>query len=539
MITPTRIATLAGAALLFFAAAASSQVTAVVLEPQNVPGVGNVTSVSGLAINDDGDWVVEVDTDNPDTDADGALLDGGGLLLREGQALSAPFSASVGSFDTINLDNRDASRWNLFLDGTTGSNDNSGVFLGDTLLVQEGDVSPAPQFGPGADWQGFFGTLQNDSGQLVVLGTVDDPNIASSVDQAFVLYDLDHTGAIVAENVLYKEGDVLPGQVESVAVFRTGPHDSAFNDAGQLLFVADLTGPTASDHAVYLDDLLLAQEGSPSPVLGRTWSSLSSAKVDVNNCGDTVFSGSLDGDTASNAVIVKNGFKFMQEGDSPAAIAPFKLTSFGSGPVQIGETGSVLWYGDWDDPDTDKDTGLFLDGTLIVQEGVTQVGGVTIDILRGIQDGYALSPYGEWIIFEAILDDGNEGAFVLGGGPWKGLGHGLAGSGGVVPCHTALGSLSGGASLTLSLDDATPLSSATLVFSITELHAPFKGGTLVPFPEFLVAGLPTGPFGSVDLPVTFPMGVPAGIEIFTQFWISDAGGPAGFSASNALSGTTD
>jgi hypothetical protein len=129
---------------------------------------------------------------------------------------------------------------------------------------------------------------------------------------------------------------------------------------------------TATDHAIYRDGLLLAQEGSASPVVGRNWSSLSLSKVALNNCGETVFSGSLDGDSASNSLVVKNGTKFVQEGDSMADIAPFTLTSFGSGPVHLGENGNVLWYGDWNDPDTSRDTGLFLNDQLVVQEGVTQ-----------------------------------------------------------------------------------------------------------------------------------------------------------------------
>ena len=99
MTTPSLRFVLLAATLL--AAPAVAQVSSVVLELQNVPGVGNVTSIANVVINDDGEWIVEVDTDNPDTTADGALLSNGVLLLREGQLLPAPIGASIGSFDRM------------------------------------------------------------------------------------------------------------------------------------------------------------------------------------------------------------------------------------------------------------------------------------------------------------------------------------------------------------------------------------------------------------------------------------------------------
>jgi hypothetical protein len=126
-----------------------------------------------------------------------------------------------------------------------------------------------------------------------------------------------------------------------------------------------------------------------------------------------VFSGSLDGDSASNLLIVRNGEKFRQEGDTLPAIAPFTFTSFGTGPLSISQSGEVLWFGDWDDPDTDIDTGLFVGDELLVQEGVTTIGGVVVDTLRGIESGYVLSESGDHVLFEAILADGTEGAYLI------------------------------------------------------------------------------------------------------------------------------
>ncbi len=49
---------------------------------------------------------------------------------------------------------------------------------------------------------------------------------------------------------------------------------------------------------------LLAQEGSASPVSGRNWLSLSGPEMDLNNHTEYVFSGSLDGDAATDLLIL-------------------------------------------------------------------------------------------------------------------------------------------------------------------------------------------------------------------------------------------
>jgi hypothetical protein len=396
------------------AAAAGQSATPLVVEGDVVSGVGAVTSIQNLAVNSSGSWIVEVDTDNPDTNVDSALIQGGALLLQEGQALAAPSGATIDTFDAVTLNANGDSAWNLFLDGTSGSSDDSGIFFNGTLVIQESDVSTATGFSVGTPYIGFFETKFNAAGQILVMASVDDPAIGSSVDRALVIAAVDGTGNLLSETVLYKEGDVLPGQVDALADFGTGPHAFDLNEAGSVLYIADLGGPTTTDGCIYLDGALLAQEGGPSPLPGRNWLSLSTSnRVALGDGGDYVFTGSLDGSTADNSVIVLNGAVFRQEGESLPAFAPHLLTSFGSGPVDVDDAGNVLWYGDWDDPDTTRDTGLLLNDTLLVQEGVTVINGQVVDSLRGVQDGYALSPDGGYVVFEATLANGLEGAFLI------------------------------------------------------------------------------------------------------------------------------
>ena len=100
------------------------------------------------------------------------------------------------------------------------------------------------------------------------------------------------------------------------------------------------------------------------------------------------------------------------------------------------------------------------------------------------------------------------------------------------------GSLEGGSPVELSLTDAFPATTAWLVVGFSAFNAPFHGGVLVPdpTPPGFASVLPTGT-GSVLLQARWPAGVPSGFTLWFQYWIEDAAGPVGFSASNGLSAT--
>jgi len=124
------------------------------------------------------------------------------------------------------------------------------------------------------------------------------------------------------------------------------------------------------------------------------------------------------------------------------------------------------------------------------------------------------------------------------GGTWTNLGSGLAGDGGLVPLLEGTGELSDGSANSLELSGARPSSTAHLFVGLTQLDAPFKGGTLVPSPVIAPVSLPTSPSGTLSLPFVWPAGVPAGTELYFQHWVDDPAGPKGLSASNGLLGVT-
>jgi hypothetical protein len=119
---------------------------------------------------------------------------------------------------------------------------------------------------------------------------------------------------------------------------------------------------------------------------------------------------------------------------------------------------------------------------------------------------------------------------------WTDLGFAKPGINGT-PELTGLGRLEAGAISELDLTSAKPSASATLVFGLAQIDAPFKAGTLVPQPLLLVT-LPTNAAGQTSLPFLMPAGVPGGLPLYFQFWMADAAATKGYSASNGLRGLT-
>lgn len=144
--------------------------------------------------------------------------------------------------------------------------------------------------------------------------------------------------------------------------------------------------------------------------------------------------------------------------------------------------------------------------------------------------------------FEGQVNDCTAGADIdavaaIAPNPWVSLGHALAGSAGK-PTLSAAGPLVANGGFQIAIAHGKPLASATLVLGLSQLDAPFKGGTMVPFPNVLVPGLPLGASGAITLPATWPAGVPAGLPVCLQAWIPDAAGPKGFAATNAIKTAT-
>jgi hypothetical protein len=125
---------------------------------------------------------------------------------------------------------------------------------------------------------------------------------------------------------------------------------------------------------------------------------------------------------------------------------------------------------------------------------------------------------------------------VTSAGAWDDLGEAKPGSAGT-PSLAGTGTLEQNTTNVLTLTSARPDALAALFFGLSTLHAPFKGGVMVPKPLVTIP-MPTDPWGAARLPFGIPSGVPGGTNLYFQAWIPDPGASSDVAASNALVGIT-
>lgn len=119
---------------------------------------------------------------------------------------------------------------------------------------------------------------------------------------------------------------------------------------------------------------------------------------------------------------------------------------------------------------------------------------------------------------------------------WTDVGNAKTGSFGR-PILEGSGPLTAGTMNHLDLVGVGPSASMTLVFGTSPLVAAFKDGVMVPQPQLLLP-MQAGPLGSLSVPFLWPAGVPAGTDLWFQFWIQDPGASHGLAASNGVLGQT-
>jgi hypothetical protein len=361
---------------------------------------------AGGIVDNNGIWRVRIATtewqNNPARDQ--ALVDFNGPVQIEGDPVSG--GGALDGWGAMDVDDFGIITQILLLSGTSGSSNDAGVYRSGGLLRREGDVCTAPEFSAGTVYKAFFNVKVNGSAsQIVVVAAVDDPAIPSAIDLAVVRWNIDGAGLVSSESVVAKEGDVLPGQSRAAAGFGTGLHQLAVNDAGSVMFFADLVGDETTDGVIYLNSTILAQEGSVSPDPARNWEDLSGRGFALNDLDQYAFHGNLNGATTDDLVLIRNGTIMRREGGTSAGIPPIsRVANFGpsDGPLFLDDTGQLAWFMQWG-PQTVGNRGLFVNDTLKVQEGFTTVGGNQVSaILRGPGTFY-LSDASQFLLFHVIL----------------------------------------------------------------------------------------------------------------------------------------
>jgi hypothetical protein len=117
-------------------------------------------------------------------------------------------------------------------------------------------------------------------------------------------------------------------------------------------------------------------------------------------------------------------------------------------------------------------------------------------------------------------------------GPWCDLGHAKLGVHGY-PALSGTGPVTAGSMNSVDLTNANENTHCLLVYGFETLILPIKGGVLVPHPFDLIP-LAIGASGSLSLPMQWPVGIPGGVALYMQYWISDDAATHDWSASNGL-----
>lgn len=405
-----------GPAALLLGSLASAQTEVLVATGDVLPGLGVVDEVFEVAIDDADNWVATVHTDTllPN---EMVLIRNGAVVLKPGDPLPGyvagyTFLAARSLGPIANGD----FGW---LAGHFASplSPAPGAYVNQSPLAVIGDLVAAPGITLGTMYNGFYDQVLEESGSLIVHAYMNDPAITGLLDNVILRLVPQLGGGVVATD-LYKRGDSLPGSSSPIREFSETSSGMATNASGQLLFLPTFQSGVS---AVYLDQTPLALSGQQSPIFGRLFSSFLRMPVALNDAGDYLFGCRITGDIASDQLLVWNGIKLIQKGDTLPTFAPFKITDFGianpaPSPLRLSDTGQALWYAAWDDPDTTRNSGLFLDHELLLQEGETWIDGSTIDDFRestlfAARPVFDMNSDATSIVFRARLTDGRTGAF--------------------------------------------------------------------------------------------------------------------------------
>lgn len=369
--------------------------SALVESGDSVPGVGLVTRIDEFAINDAGEWVLEVVTDHPDEAQDQVVLQNGSVIFREGQTPDGLPGATADFVHIPYLDNAGGVSWRLHL--LSSLPDDTALYLGDQLLFRENDLVGSDDL-PATAAYGPFDAKSNGNGKTLVLSGLRNGGATFAVLEL----STDEGGAVLSTEVVLRQGDFLPGQLLPVNGLQNYHHSFALNELGDAMYIAGT--------AVYVNDMPVAQLDVPLPGIVGRWASFSFAEVDLNENRDWVLHARLNLEPDVNGLIVRNGVKLVQEGDALPAIAPEVLEDFGvNAPVLISNGGQVLWIGRW----AGSEVGIFIDHELLARQGVTTIDGVVVETLRDSANAFAMSPNGRYVVFEAVLADGTKGAYLI------------------------------------------------------------------------------------------------------------------------------
>jgi hypothetical protein len=207
---------------------------------------------------------------------------------------------------------------------------------------------------------------------------------------------------------LVLEGDVIVGLGNVTEI-----HGVAVNNSGGWL--VKVRTDTGNDVLIKNGLVFMHQGGAVLDPPGALIQSI--GRIALNNAGTSAFNMTVV-DTSDGGFNVLQGVwrddLLVALQSAPPPSPPYSIdANYGIFvDADLNDLGEVLYHATWAGP-ADTNSGLFLSQFLLMREGVTMVDSTLIDEFSEDRQGFEISDTGDWVIFEATLDGGLDGAFLL------------------------------------------------------------------------------------------------------------------------------
>ena len=307
-----------------------------------VVGMGTLTHITNIFINDSGVWLAAVGTDFILENRDEAILRNGFVTLREGSPLLAPEGATIKIFQSLWMIDSGALALSMDLTASLGE---SGIFWNTLLIVQKDQIIADAALPANSKWKKFTAVKMNDDHTMLFSGNLDTPTVSGANESFVALARVGPSGQLLETRVLLRKGAPHPAFTGNLNDVLDGDHSIALNNRGDYMIIGRGSGQNSG--AILINDTAIAREGESSPIVGRNYTSLSSqSEVDLNDFDDYVFTGSVvnSGGAANNIfLITKNGELFVREDDVLPSLAPAAIGDGAAPPIYITNSGDVFW----------------------------------------------------------------------------------------------------------------------------------------------------------------------------------------------------
>jgi hypothetical protein len=370
------------------------------IEGDPVIGIGGMKKVNSIAFTDSRMWVTQIATSFSDASRDGCLLRSGFLAMREGMPLRSAIGDGVLVVFKQTAVSESGDLANVFSVRIGTNSLVDGLYWNLTPLGIKAAPIVANGLGDGSTWDSVKAIRLTPENHLYIIAVVNDTNVAGTKEDSLIRFKISPQGTVTDASVIVTKGQLL----DSIGTFVNTIGASAANDVPQSFAVnsqgdfVTIIGGAGRTVIMKNLDTIQAEEQAAAPAPGRIWNSFAASRVALNDRGDVAFSGNLkelaSGDQ-TNFLIVKNGQKFAQSGDSIPALSTAVLAK--STPcMALSNAGDLFWRAAGVQGGAQVDDAFMRNYTPLVQKNKTIVAGNTVQQVNGEDNCFAISREGRF-----------------------------------------------------------------------------------------------------------------------------------------------